>query len=50
MQRKHILVVSTITLLAVLAVACSGTNAAPNPEGGFRGAPTTAPAPAANSS
>lgn len=42
MQRKGILVVSTIAILSVLAVACSGTNAAP--------APTIAPAPAANSS
>jgi hypothetical protein len=66
MQRKHILVVSTIALLAVFAVACSGTNAAPNrtrtlkagpranadpgAEGGFRGAPTTAPVPVPNSS
>ena len=45
MQRKHILVASTIAILTLFTVACSGTNAAPNPEGGFRGAPTTALAP-----
>lgn len=31
MQRKYILVVSTVALLALLAVACSGTNAASAP-------------------
>lgn len=37
MRRKHLLMISVFAIIALLLIACSGTNAAP--------APTTAPAP-----